>query len=73
MIEVVVRVHDVPDRLVRDEPPDLSDDGQRPWLVLRCLHDRHEIAEFDRYAVMGAARDAPHTVGQLRGLNLDCR
>ena len=27
MIEVVVGVHDVPNRLVRNEPPDFGDDG----------------------------------------------
>ncbi len=59
---MVMRVHDIANRLARHETADLPDDGERTGLVQRCFHDRHEVLELDEHAVVGSACDAPHTI-----------
>ena len=59
MIEVVVAVDDVRQRLVRLDLSRLGDDGQRSSVVLRRLDQRHVVRELDEHAVMAPAGEPP--------------
>ena len=52
MIEMMVRVDHVRERLVRLELSRLGDDGQRANVMLRRFDERQVIGEFDEQAVM---------------------
>ena len=59
MIEVVVAVDDVGQRLVRLDLSRLGDDRQRARVVLRRFDERHVIRELDEDAVMASAGEPP--------------
>jgi hypothetical protein len=67
VIEMLVRVHDVPDRLVRDQPVRFGDDVVRARLGQRSLNHHDMIREFDDEAVVRGG-DQPDTVRKLSGL-----
>ena len=67
VIEMMVRVDYVADRLVRHEAADFLDDGQRAGLVERRFHDRDKVLELDEHAVMRSAGDAPDAIGERLG------
>ena len=59
MIEVVVRVDDVRERLVRPELARFREDGERPRVVLRRLDEYQMILELDDDAVMTLSGEQP--------------
>ena len=59
MIEVMVRVDDVGQRLVRPQLPRLRDHRQRPRVVLRRFDEHQVIGELDEHAVMRLAGEQP--------------
>ena len=66
MIEVVVRVHQVGQRLIRDELPRLGDHRQRSDFVGR-LDEHQVVAELDENAVVRLAGQEPDAVGHFLG------
>ncbi len=73
MIEVMVGVHEVPNRLVRREPVHFRHHRQRPLLIHGSLDDRDEIAKLHGHAVVRAAAQEPHAVGELLRFHADRR
>ena len=73
VIPVMVRAHQVANRLVRDQLLHLGDDRQRSILVERRLDHRDEIPELDGHARVRAAADIPETVSDFRRLDADGR
>ena len=65
MIEVVMGVHDVFDRLVGNELADFRNHRERTFLVERRLDHRDKVTELDCKAVVSATGDEPHAVRQL--------
>ena len=64
MIEMMVRVDDVADRLVRHETLRFRDDGLPACLALPALDDGEMILELDHHARV-AAENQVHAVGEL--------
>ena len=71
MIPVMICVDDVPDLLARNEPFGFGDHRVAARIVQRSFDDGREVLELDRDAVMRAAGDQPHAIGEFRGLNVD--
>src|SRR4029450_3740027 len=61
VIEVVVCVHQVANRLVGDELLHFSDHGERTLLVQGRLDHRYEIAELESHAVVTSPRNEAGT------------
>ena len=55
MIEMMMRIDDIFDLLIRDQPVNFLDDGQRPGFVLWRFHHRDKILEFNQHAVVSAS------------------
>src|SRR5438477_3698273 len=81
MIEVMVTVNDVRQRLVGPQLPGFGDDGKRPNVVLRRLDQCKVIAELDNHAVMRLSSEVPdafchflyHDIRRRRTGNWRCR
>ena len=71
MVEVVMGVHHVLQRLLRLQPAGVLDDGQGAGLALRRLDEGEEVVELDEGAVVRAARQVPDPVGHLLRLDHD--
>ena len=69
VIEMMVRIHDVFDQLVGDQPICFLDDGQRPGFVLGRLHDSDEVLELHQHAVVSASAEQPDAIGELLALD----
>ena len=61
----MMAVHDVADRLARDELARLRNDGDRALLVEWRFHDDDVVLHLDDDAVMRTARQVPHSVSHL--------
>ena len=71
VVEVVMRVDDVLDRLVRCEFFHLRDDGEGAGVVLRSFDHDQMIDHFHQHAVVGTAGQIPDAVRHLVGLHRD--
>ena len=65
VIEVMMSVDGVAQRLVRHELARPLDGGQRSRVVLRRLHQNGVLGELDQHAVMGLPGEKPDAVGDL--------
>src|SRR5215472_13241033 len=65
MIEVMVTVNDVRQRLVGHQLSRFCDDGERPNVVLRRLDQREVIAELNNHAVMRLSGEVPDAFGHF--------
>jgi hypothetical protein len=65
MVEMVVGVDHIADRLVGELLLDLRDHGQRALLVERRLDHRDVVLELDGDAVVRAAGDLHDAIGEL--------
>jgi len=66
VIEVMMRVHDVLDRLVRNEPLHLPDYSQRPVFILRSLDHCNEIANSTAHCCEFRRRSTKFPAQRLR-------
>ena len=73
MIEVVMRIDDVPDRLVRNRFLHASITASGALVVERALHQRDIVLELHRHAVMRAPGQIPNAVGYLLRVHFDGR
>src|SRR5207248_11065034 len=64
MIEVRMRIDDVPDSFVRKQPPGFGEDRQASRFALRAFEHDHVVAELDGHGDV-SADDAVHAVGEL--------
>ena len=64
MIEVRVRVDDIPDRLVRDDALGFSDDGDAARLALSAFEHDDVVFELDGQRNV-SARDPIHAIGHF--------
>src|SRR5438552_1448759 len=69
----MVRIHQIPDRLIRNELLHFGDDGERTLLVQWAFDYSDMIAELHGYAVMSSAPQIEHAIGNFLGLNRQSR
>ena len=69
MVEVMMRVDHISDRLVRDQLLHLSNDRKRTLFVQGPFDDYDVIRELDGYAVMGSALEVEHAIADFLRLN----
>ena len=70
VIEMMMAVDDVGERLVRPQFARLGDDRQRPSLVLRRFDEHQVIAEFNQHAVVRLTRQEPDALRHFSTLTL---
>ena len=62
---MVMRVHDVLDRFVRNELVHFADHRKRTFFIERRFDDRCKVAEIDSETVMAPARNEPDSICQF--------
>ena len=72
-VRVLMRVDQVPDRLVRDLLDDRLDDAEAEVLAAGSFVHRDPPREFDGDALVAAGFERVHAVGQLRHRRIDLR